>query len=80
MTAEEIQAQNELVKRAYCVAFGSPDGKRVLMDLIAYCHGRKTTFDPNDRVHAFNDGKREVLMRIAEFTNLSLEEIYQLRG
>lgn len=80
MTQEEAHAQNEQLQRAYQLAFATPDGKRVLLDLIAYCHGRRSTFDPNDRVHAFNDGKRDVLMRIGEFTNLSLDEIYKLRG
>jgi CBS domain containing-hemolysin-like protein len=51
----------------------------VLADLIAYCHGRKTTFDVDARVHAFKEGQRDVLMRIVELTNLTIEEIYHLR-
>lgn len=80
MTAEEVQLANEGIQRAYQVVFASPDGKQVLGDLIAYCFGRKTTFDPHERVHAKNEGRREVLMRITEFCNLSIEEIYALRG
>jgi hypothetical protein len=80
MTPEEAHAYNEQVQRAYHMVFGSPDGKIVLGDLVAYCFGRKTTFDPDARKHAFNDGRRDVLMRIQEFTTLSLEEIYALRG
>lgn len=80
MSDEIVRAQNEGAQRAYQVVFGTPDGRLVLGDLIAYCHGRKSEFDPDDRVHAFNSGKRAVLMRIAEFVNLSLEEIYALRG
>ena len=80
MTKEEAHAQNEQLQRAYQVTFGGPGDKMVLSDLAAFCFGRKTTFDPDPRKHAFNEGKREVLLRILELTNLSLEEIYQLRG
>jgi hypothetical protein len=81
MTKEELaRAHNENAQRAYQIVFGSPDGRMVLADLIAFCHGRNSEFDPDDRKHAFNSGKRAVLMRITEFTNLTLEEIYALRG
>lgn len=81
MTRDEIfRAHNENAQRAYQVVFGAPAGRQVLGDLIAYCFGRKTEFDPDARVHAFNSGKRAVLLRIAEFMNLTLEEIYALRG
>lgn len=68
------------LQRAYQLTFASTPGQRVLADLVAYCHGRRSEFDPNDRQHAFNSGRRDVLMRIAELTNLTLEEIYRLRG
>lgn len=74
------RARNEQIQGAYHATFTSPQGKAVLADLVAYCHGRKTTFDPNDRMHAFKEGQRDVFNRIVEFTNLTLEEIYALRG
>lgn len=80
MTPEEAHSLNEQIQRAYHMVFGAPDGKVVLADLVAFCFGRKSTFDPDSRVHARNDGKREVLMRIQEFTSLTMEEIYALRG
>jgi hypothetical protein len=80
MTKEEARAHNEQVQGAYHATFTSPQGRIVLADLVAYCHGRKSTFDPNERVHAFKEGQRDVLNRVNEFTNLSLEEIYELRG
>jgi hypothetical protein len=80
-TREEIvRVQNENAQRAYRVLFGTPEGRIVLGDLIAYCHGRKTEFDENDRKHAFKSGQRDVLMRICEFMNLTIDEIYALRG
>ena len=81
MTKDEIaHALNEQAQRAYQIVFGSPDGRIVLGDLISECFGRKSEFDPDPHIHAFNAGKRAVLMRIAEFTNLTMEEIYALRG
>lgn len=80
MTPADAHACNEQIQRAYHVVFGSPDGKIVLGDLVAYCFGRRSTFDPDARVHAFNDGRRDVLMRISELTTLTLDEIYALRG
>jgi len=76
----DIHAVNQQKQRAYHALFTSPGGREVLADLIPYCFGRKSTFDPDARVHARNEGRRDVLMYIVELTNLTLEEIYQLRG
>ena len=51
MTPEEIRAVDEATQRAYQLVFSSPDGKRVLTDLSAYCHARRTTFDESDVRH-----------------------------
>lgn len=81
MTPEEAHSINEQTQSAYHAIFSSQGAaKIVLADLVAFCFGRKSTFDPDPRVHARNDGRREVLMRIQEFTSLTLEEIYALRG
>lgn len=80
MTPDEKRAYNEQIQGAYHATFTSPQGRIVLADLVSYCHGRKTTFDANDRVHAFREGQRDVFNRINEFTNLTIEEIYALRG
>jgi hypothetical protein len=77
---EQIHAYNEQMQSAYHALFSSPSGKSVLADLISHCHGRKTTFHADARVHAFHEGQRDVLMRIMEFSNLNLEEVYRLRG
>lgn len=80
MTSEEADAYNEQLMRAYQFVFAAPDGKIVLADLAAYCGARKSTFDPDARKHAHNAGKRDVFLRIQEFSTLSLDEIYALRG
>lgn len=76
----DVRSANDQLQAAYQQTFATPVGRQVLADLVAYCHGRKSTFDANERVHAFKEGQRDVLMRIQEFTCLSIEEIYQLRG
>ncbi len=80
MSPEQADALNDSLQRAYNMVFRSPDGKIVLADLIAHCFGRRTTFDPNGQTHAFNEGRRDVLLRIEQFMELSLEEIYALRA
>lgn len=80
MTPDEAHAVNEQIQRAYHMVFGSPDGKIVLADLVGFCFGRRSTFDRDPHVHARNEGQRAVLLRITEFTALTLEEIYALRG
>ena len=79
MTPDEVRSFNEELNAAYRQTFATPMGKRVLTDLVGYCHGRKTTFDADQRQHAFKEGQRDVFMRICEFINLTPEEIYQLR-
>lgn len=73
------EADDQLMA-AYRATFQGPHGQRVLTDLAAYCHARRSEFDPNERMHAFRSGQRDVFMRITEFTTLSVEEIYRLRG
>lgn len=83
MTPEEAHALNDSLQRAYNMVFRSPDGQIVLADLIAHCFGRRSTFDPqnpNALSLAHNEGRRDVLLRIEQFTQLSLEEIYALRA
>lgn len=81
MTPDEIHSINEQLQSAYHAVFTSEGAaKVVLADLVAYCFGRKSEFDLDSRVHARNSGRREVLARIMEFTGLTLEEIYALRG
>lgn len=80
MTPHDAHVLNEGMQRAYQVTLGSPDGKIVVADLVAFCFGRKSAFDPDPHVRARNEGRREVLLRIMEFCNLSLDEIYALRG
>lgn len=67
-------------KRAYQLWFGSPAGQEVLRDLAQFCRADKSCFDPDPRVHAGLEGRREVWLRIMEHLHLSPEQLYALRG
>ena len=66
-------------KKDYKVVFESPEGKRVLKDLMAFCHYRDSTFVPNDvGMSAFNEGKRRVLLRVISLMNIPEERLNEI--
>ena len=50
----------------------------VLKDLARFCRAHDTTFQPDERMHAVLEGRREVWLRIQNHLQLDLEEIYEL--
>ena len=65
-------------KQSYKQVFGGFHGKRVLADLARFCRATEATFDPDPRLSAYLDGRREVWLRIQQQLNLTDEEIYKL--
>lgn len=55
--------------RAYQLTFNSPAGQRVLQDLMAFGKFRVPINSPLD------EGKRQVVLRIMDFSNWSFEEL-----
>lgn len=49
--------------------------KAVLEDLKKFCRANETCFHADPRIHAVLEGRREVMLRILDFTSLSLEEL-----
>lgn len=82
MTFEEIKSKTidflRGRKRSYQLVFSSPAGNDVLVDLAKFCRAAETTFDPDPRIHAAMEGRREVWLRITQHLNLSSEQLYQL--
>ncbi len=74
ITLESLRARQQ----AYQQVFSNTSAKLVLEDLARFCRANTTTFDPNDRVHAALEGKREVWLRIHSHLNLSVEELFNL--
>ena len=65
---------------SYCLTFGEkdPNAKAVLKDLAKFCRANDTTFLVDERASAVLEGRREVWLRIQNYLNLSVEEIYDL--
>lgn len=50
----------------------------VLKDLAKFCRAHESTFLPDARAHAVLEGRREVWLKIQEYLELSIDEIYDL--
>ena len=64
--------------RSYRLLFGDADrgaSKAVLKDLAKFCRANQSCFDPDPRIHAVLEGRREVWQRIANHLNLSPQEL-----
>lgn len=61
-------------KAAYMAALAqAPD---VLADLKRFCRADTTCFDPDPRIHAALEGRREVWLRIQEHLELQPSELF----
>lgn len=65
-------------KRNYQLALTSPAGQEVLKDLVRFCRGAETTYDPDPRVSAALEGRREVWLRIQQHLNLTDAQLFGL--
>jgi hypothetical protein len=76
---------DEAVMRAYKLAFGSPAGQAVLMDLVPFCRALETCIAADKGKPVDRDrtmvllGRHEVFLRIQKFLNLSYEQLFQLQ-
>lgn len=67
-------------KRAYQLAFRSPAGAEVLVDLARFCRANESTFHEDARIHALAEGRREVWLRIQEWLDLTPEELTAIKS
>jgi len=65
-------------KTSYMLCFGTPAGKAVLDDLLIFCHAGKTTYDDDPRMQAALEGRREVILRIAQMMNIPSAQLMTL--
>lgn len=64
---------------AYRKVFKGPESEIVLADLRKFCRATMPTADvDNEKTTYLLEGRREVWLRIANFLNLSDDQIYQL--
>jgi hypothetical protein len=67
-------------KTAYIQTFSNPVGEIVLADLARFCRAFHSTFNPDPRVHALLEGRREVWQRITDNLNLTQDELWKRYG
>jgi hypothetical protein len=67
-------------KRNYQLAFGSPAGQQVLIDLARLCRANETCFHEDPRLHAVAEGRREVWLYIQKHLNLPSEQLLAIFG
>ena len=75
---EWLKAKLSTNKTAYRAVFTGAFGRTVLQDLIPFCRGTESTFNSDPQIHALLEGRREVLLRIAQHMNLSLDDLWVL--
>lgn len=78
MTAQEAHLHLREREGAYKQTLGSPIGQIVLKDLAEFCRANASCFDPDPRIHAVAEGRREVWLRIQSHLNLTAEDLYAL--
>lgn len=59
----------------YQHAFGDEAGKKVLADLQSKCFARKPTFDKDERLHAYQEGMRAVILNIETMLSLDIDKL-----
>lgn len=81
-TKAELKLAELLTERskAYKALF-SAEGRAtafaiVMEDLASFCRENKSTFHPDPRVHALLEGRREVLLRMQDYTNLTVDQLF----
>lgn len=66
-------------RNRYRAVFDTPDGRKVLADLMTFCHVDRPVTVPGDaQMSAYNDGMRRVALRIASILRMKDEEIFAL--
>ena len=79
---EKAKAWLRSRKQAYQFVFlgHGIDTTIVLTDLAKFCRAHASTFDPDPRIAAMLDGRREVWTRISQHLHLSDEQLWDLYG
>lgn len=61
----------------YKRVFDTPDGKKVLRDLMNCSNFMNSTIGRDSHETYFNEGSRSIIIRILKTTNMSIEQIEQ---
>jgi hypothetical protein len=78
--SDEQKARDYLTQRrlAYKRVFDpeNQDVKFVLEDLARFCRAHESTFDPDQRVHALLEGRKEVWNRLQHHLQMTDQDIW----
>lgn len=67
-------------KRSYQQGCGSETTALMMEDLARFCRAHESCFDPDPRIHAALEGRREVWIRIQQHLTRTPEELMDLYG
>lgn len=68
-------------KRDYCLAFNTPAGNEVLIDLAKFCRASESCVVPGEHdASLVLEGRREVWLRIQQHLNLNSAQLFTLYG
>ena len=72
--------RSRLTQRAadYNITFGTPEGKRVLNDIVSHCFVLDTTIAETPEATAFNEGMRNSALRIMSVLHYSPTDFLHL--
>jgi len=63
---------------AYRSVFTGAESDKVLLDLARFCRAVETSFDDNPYRMAFQEGRREVFLRIMTYIDYDLRDVSKL--
>lgn len=77
-TEKKIKKRLDSISFSYKRVFdmNNKDVEIVLKDLARFCRAHESTFNADQRLHAALEGRREVWLKIQEYLNLQVDEIY----
>lgn len=65
-------------QHAYKSLFKGPHAEIVLKDLARFCRAHEPCFDPDPRIHAAMEGRREVWLRLEHHLRLDQPRLWEL--
>jgi len=66
----DLLSDLQKVTQAYKIVFDqkSPFARTVIEDMVKFCRARDSEYHRDERLHAFLSGRRDVWLRIEQFT------------
>lgn len=80
-TKKEIDIEKQKLLKDYRETFTTPQGRRVVSDIVRRCGIMDNTFDPvNDRMDCYQAGRKSVCFEILELLDYAnVEGYYQFK-